>query len=69
VRRHVCGGELGGARNSAYASSAFLVFLWTMYITLSIIQAQGAIPIDMDHYPFEAPKGVLTKPAPAAGSP
>lgn len=41
VRRNACGGELGGEKKSAYASSAFLVFLWVLYITLSIIHATG----------------------------
>lgn len=39
VRRKVIGGELGGPRSSAYASAAFLISLWIIYITLSIIKA------------------------------
>ena len=35
VRRNVIGGELGGPKKSAYASSAFLVFLWFVYIILA----------------------------------
>lgn len=62
VRRHAIGGELGGPRNAAYGSSAFLVFLWVMYVVLSIIQAQGSEPVDMDHYPYPVP-GVAAKPA------
>lgn len=52
IRRKVCDGELGGERKSAYASSAFLVFLWVMYILLSIIRAQGtnAESVDMSKY-------------------
>jgi len=42
VRRKVIGGELGGPRTSAYASSAFLIFLWVIYITLSIVKALEA---------------------------
>jgi len=41
VRRNVVGGELGGPKKTAYASSAFLVFLWVMYVTLSILHAAG----------------------------
>jgi len=39
TRRIVIGGELGGPRNTAYASSAILVFLWFMYILLSILNS------------------------------
>jgi len=39
LRRKVYGGELGGPRTAAYISSAFLVFLWLTYITLSTIKA------------------------------
>lgn len=39
TRRVVIGGELGGDRKTAYASSAVMVFLWFMYILLSILNA------------------------------
>jgi len=39
VRRCVIGGELGGPRNSAYASAAMLIGLWLIYVILSIIKA------------------------------
>ena len=39
LRRCIVGGELGGPRTSAYASSVALVFLWFIYVTLSIIKA------------------------------
>lgn len=55
VRRHACGGELGGARKTAYASSGFLVFLWVLYVVLSIIQAQTSTKVDMDNYPYPEP--------------
>jgi len=35
VRRMFCGGELGGAKRSKYASAACLVLLWLLYIALS----------------------------------
>lgn len=39
VRRRVIGGELGGPKSSAYASSAFFIFLWILYVVMSIIKA------------------------------
>lgn len=39
VRRSVIGGELGGPRGSAMASCIWLIFLWVVYIILSIIKA------------------------------
>lgn len=39
LRRCFVGGELGGPKMSAYASSFILVFLWFTYIVLSIIKA------------------------------
>jgi len=39
VRRQVIGGELGGPKNTAYASAAFLISLWVIYIVLSILKA------------------------------
>jgi len=35
ARRRWCGGELGGEARSKYATSAFLVFLWLLYVALS----------------------------------
>merc|ERR1712039_94127 len=35
-RRYVFGGELGGSKQSAYLSAAFLVGLWLIYICISI---------------------------------
>ena len=42
IRRHVIGGELGGPYKSKMMSTAFLVFLWIVYIVLSIIDATAA---------------------------
>jgi len=42
ARRKFIGGELGGPRNSALASCAFLISLWLTYIVLSIIKATSA---------------------------
>jgi len=39
TRRCVVKGELGGDKKTAYASSAVLVFLWIIYVVLSIIKA------------------------------
>lgn len=39
TRRVVVGGELGGDKKVAYASSAALVFLWLLYVILSIIKS------------------------------
>lgn len=39
IRRKVIGGELGGPRKSAWGSCFFLISLWVIYITLSIIRA------------------------------
>ena len=36
--------ELGGPRMPKLLSAAFLVFLWLIYILLSILQAYGHIP-------------------------
>ena len=44
VRRKVIGGELGGPRSSAMASCVFLIFLWLLYVTLSIIKATQGWP-------------------------
>lgn len=42
VRRIKIGGELGGPRGSALASSFLLVALWVTYIVLSIIKATSS---------------------------
>ena len=39
IRRVVVGGELGGSFNGRACSSAFLVGLWCLYITMCILQA------------------------------
>jgi hypothetical protein len=39
LRRFVIGGELGGPYVSKVGSCAFLIFLWTLYIVLSILNA------------------------------
>jgi len=39
IRRSVIGGELGGPRGSAYGSMVFLISLWLIYVTLSIINS------------------------------
>jgi solute carrier family 8 (sodium/calcium exchanger) len=39
VRRKVIGGELGGPKNSAYASAFALTFLWAFYIIFSSLRA------------------------------
>ena len=44
VRRSVVGGELGGPKSSAYASSAVFILLWVIYVTLSIIKATQGWP-------------------------
>jgi len=38
VRRYTVGGELGGGQVGRTASCVFLVFLWLVYITMSILQ-------------------------------
>ena len=43
VRRIFIGGELGGPRASAYASAVILVFLWFLYVILSIIKALDSL--------------------------
>ena len=44
IRRQFVGGELGGPKPSAYASSAVFITLWLIYITLSIIKATAGWP-------------------------
>jgi len=39
IRRSILGGELGGPPGFAYASSAFFVFLWVVYVSVSIWDA------------------------------
>jgi solute carrier family 8 (sodium/calcium exchanger) len=39
VRRKMIGGELGGGTAGRYGSAFFLVFLWIVYIVMSILQA------------------------------
>jgi len=39
ARRYFVGGELGGPKNSKYASGCFLFFLWFVYILMSTLQA------------------------------
>jgi len=39
IRRKVVGGELGGSDNGRLGSMCFLISLWVLYITLSILQA------------------------------
>jgi len=39
IRRKVVGGELGGSDNGRLGSMCFLISLWILYITLSILQA------------------------------
>lgn len=39
VRRWKVGGELGGEKNGRMGSAIFLIFLWMVYIGMSIIQA------------------------------
>lgn len=43
ARRVVIGGELGGPQKSKAASCAVLIFLWVIYIILSILNGQGII--------------------------
>ena len=39
ARRKIVGGELGGGTTGRYGSAFFLVFLWIVYIVMSILQA------------------------------
>jgi len=42
-RRSACGGELGGNKTMAYASSTFLALSWFVYILISAMKAYGHI--------------------------
>mmetsp|Transcript_34900 Transcript_34900/g.99622 ORF Transcript_34900/g.99622 Transcript_34900/m.99622 type:complete len:825 (-) Transcript_34900:277-2751(-) len=44
LRRGFCGGELGGDKRLAYATSLFLVLLWGVYIAMSIVSEGGVSP-------------------------
>lgn len=44
IRRKVFDGELGGPRTSANASCVWLIFLWVMYVVLSILKAVADWP-------------------------
>ncbi len=39
LRRTFIGGELGGPKTTAYASTAFLIGLWLLYVVLSILKS------------------------------
>merc|ERR1719502_1539094 len=43
VRRQFCGGELGGPKKIAYASSTTLACLWLAYIIVSAMKTKGKI--------------------------
>tara|TARA_B110000503_G_C7132679_1_gene407471 strand:- start:234 stop:653 length:420 start_codon:yes stop_codon:yes gene_type:complete len=43
IRRRVIGGELGGPKMSAYATSIFFVAMWFLYIVLSILKSSGSL--------------------------
>lgn len=43
IRRCKIGGELGGPRTSAYASTGFLCFLWLMYVLFSSLKVYKVI--------------------------
>lgn len=43
IRRRLVGGELGGPKRSKYLTSAFLVFLWFVYISLSVLRVKEVI--------------------------
>lgn len=43
ARRFIIGGELGGPKNSAYASSFACISLWFIYVIFSSIKAYGII--------------------------
>jgi len=43
VRRRFIGGELGGPKVSKYASAAFLVLLWVLYVFMSILKIKGVL--------------------------
>jgi len=43
VRRSVYGCELGGPVGPAYATAAFLIGLWFLYVTLSVLQIKNLI--------------------------
>lgn len=46
VRRYKVGGELGGSQFGRSISAGFLVFLWFVYIVMSILQAYGVGGLD-----------------------
>ncbi len=41
------GGELGGPKKIKILSSAFFVFLWIIFITLSALEAYGILKSDV----------------------
>lgn len=43
ARRIFVGGELGGPKASKYGTAAMCVSLWFIYITMSILNATGAL--------------------------
>jgi len=43
ARRNFLGGELGGPKASKYLTSAVLVFLWLLYIFMSILKIKNAV--------------------------
>jgi Ca2+/Na+ antiporter len=45
VRRIFIGGELGGPKNSRYASAIFLFFLWIIYLLFSALQAYNVFTV------------------------
>jgi len=55
ARRWFVGGELGGPRATAYASSGALVTLWMIYITLSIINASNSKGLPKSDKYFDPP--------------
>jgi solute carrier family 8 (sodium/calcium exchanger) len=46
IRRRM-GGELGGPKKIKILSSAFFVFLWIIFITLSALEAYGILKSDV----------------------
>lgn len=46
IRRFKVGGELGGSQFGRSLSAGFLVFLWFIYIIMSILQAYGVAGLD-----------------------
>eukprot|EP00959_Pyramimonas_sp_CCMP1952_P018585 392707-Pyramimonas_sp.AAC.1 len=60
IRRHFCGGELGGEHRLATLSSGALVMMWLIYIIISSLRAYDHIG-DIWTINSDAPAGGLCK--------